>query len=89
MFSCYCIFYSCIPIIAAIPGMAITLCIPFKRNEMYVLSLYSVHNGNLPFEQIRPNLNLNTNPDPSRNPNPTDRNKISPLYLHVHETETR
>ena len=81
MFSCYCIFYSCIPIIAAIPD--------FKRNEMYVLSLYSVHNGNLPFEQTRPNLNLNTNPDPSRNPNPTDRNIISPLYLHVHETETR
>ena len=66
--------------------MAITLCIPFKRNEMYVSSLYSVHNGNLPFEQTRPNLNLNTNLDPSRNPNQIDRNKISFFYIHVHET---
>ena len=66
--------------------MAITLCIPFKRNEMCVLSLYSVHNGNLPFEQTRLNLNLNTTLDPSRNPNQIDRNKISSLYIHVHET---
>ena len=66
--------------------MAFTLCIPFKRNEMCVLSLYSVHNGNLPFEQTRLNLNLNTTLDPSRNPNQIDRNKISFFYIHVHET---